>query len=121
MTKWLRTKKAIRILGESGLPFTKVSLIVLGIRNGFARKCKDNFHWEYDKEAMLAFFQNTYTAVIPKGYLSVKEIAEKEGLPIGKIYSILKEHEISTKITNKRRYILYKEIKPWVEEEKNKK
>jgi len=87
--EYLTTGEALRFCRAHGWTVSIVSLYYQGLHEGFARKTADGYHWEFSRRGLSQFLLQKNLPP-PPGYVTVSELAAREGSSPSTLYTKLK-------------------------------
>ena len=89
----MRMKQIVKYCREHGHPITSMAIYLAGKKYGFLKKVEGQYHLEFDKEKFLEWFKG-FTAEVPEGYLSVKELSEEFKMSVPQCYALARDDSV---------------------------
>lgn len=124
MEEYLSTKEALELIRAQGRKISSQGLIWIGVKYGISRKAPDGHHWEYNKRLLTDWINNSeQPEVSSKGFIPIKDAAEKTEIPLNTIYYWTKTGKLPfEKIGNfpEKIYVDLKELEKIKEQKDNK-
>ncbi len=89
----MRMKQIVKYCRDHGHPITSMAIYLAGKKYGFLKKIEGQYHLEFDKEKFFEWFCG-FTAEVPEGYLSIKELSEEFSMSIPQCYALARDDSV---------------------------